>query len=96
MTEEELNNFMEFKTLLTRMDGRLERLESDMEDVRHVLIEGNGQPAMTVRVALAENEIRRINEERADKKMPRAVWVSLVLSTMTAVAAIVVAIIALK
>jgi len=92
MTEEELQNFMEFKTLLTRMDGRLERLEQDMEDVRHVLIEGNGQPAMTVRVALAENEIKRLNEERADKKMPRAAWISIVLSTATAIAAIIVAI----
>jgi hypothetical protein len=92
MDEEEKRAFMEFRDLLTRMDGRLERLESDMEDVRHVLIEGNGKPAMTVRMALAENELARLAEERSERKMPRAAWVAILLSTLTAIASIVVAI----
>jgi hypothetical protein len=85
MTNEERTQFMEFRDLLTRMDGRLERLESDMEDVRHVLIDGNGRPAMTVRMALAESEIQRvanvINEDRIDRRMPRSAWVAILCST---------------
>lgn len=96
MTEQENTHFMEFRDLLTRMDGRLERLESDMEDVRHVLIEGNGKPAMTVRMALAENEIARMAEERADRKMPRAAWIAILLSTLMSLAGIAVAVLAHK
>ena len=91
MTEEEKVEFMEFRDLLTRMDGRLERLESDMEDVRHVLIEGNGKPAMTVRMALAENELQRLTEERADRKMPRSVWVTMVVSSAVSIVAVIIA-----
>lgn len=93
MTEEEKMEFMEFRDLLTRMDGRLERLESDMEDVRHVLIEGNGKPAMTVRMALAENELQRLTEERADRKMPRAAWVAILISALLSLGGIAVALV---
>ncbi len=90
MTEQEQTQFMEFRDLLTRMDGRLERLESDMEDVRHVLIEGNGKPAMTVRMALAENELQRLADERSDRKMPRAAWLAITISTMVSIAGIII------
>lgn len=93
MTGEEQTQFMEFRDLLTRMDGRLERLESDMEDVRHVLIEGNGRPAMTVRMALAENELQRLTEERSDRKMPRAAWVAILISTLMSLAGVIVAVV---
>ena len=92
MTEEEKMDLMEMRNILTKMDGRLERLESDMEDVRHVLIEGNGKPAMTVRMALAENELQRLTEERGDKKMPRAAWVALLVSTLMSMVGVAVAI----
>ena len=84
-------DFMDFRDLLTRLDGRLERLESDMEDVRHVLIEGNGKPAMTVRMALAENELGRLTEERSDRKMPRAAWVAILVSAVFSFASVLVA-----
>ncbi len=94
MTGEEQMQFNDFRDLLTRMDGRLGRLESDMEDVRHVLIEGNGKPAMTVRMALAENELQRLTgihiEERSDRKMPRAAWVAILCSTAVSLAGIVI------
>lgn len=78
MTEEE----RELRDLLMRMDSRLQRLETDSAAVRHVLIEGNGRPAMTVRMALAENELQRLNEERTDRKMPRAAWAAILISTV--------------
>lgn len=93
MGEEERRVLMEFRDLLTRMDGRLERLESDMEDVRHVLIEGNGRPAMTVRMALAENELARLADERTDRKMPRAAWVAILLSSLLSLAGVIVALV---
>lgn len=93
MTDHEQMRMMEFRELLTRMDARLERLESDMEDVRHVLIEGNGRPAMTVRMAVAENELARLTEERGDRKMPRAAWIGIMLSSALGVVGAIISIV---
>ena len=55
-------------------------LKEDISQIKHVLIEGNGQPAMTVRLALVENELKRVSEERNDRKMPRAAWLAIFVS----------------
>ena len=57
-------------------------LKEDISQIKHVLIEGNGQPAMTVRLALVENEIKRVTEERSDRKLPRSAWLSIVVSAI--------------
>jgi len=57
-------------------------LKEDVGQIKHVLIEGNGQPAMTVRLALVENELKRVAEERTEKKLPRSAWVSIVVSAV--------------
>lgn len=64
-------------------------LKADVEQIKHVLLEGNGTPAMTVRVALAEADLKRLKEERDDKKMPRSAWVAIVLSSVIGIAGIV-------
>lgn len=78
----------EMKEMLTRLDERTKELASDVRQMKYVLIEGNGTPAMTVRLAVAENELERLKEERVDKKMPRAAWVAILLSTIVSVVAI--------
>lgn len=57
-------------------------LRGDVEQIKHVLIEGNGTPAMTVRVAIVENELERVKEERNDAKMPRSFSVGLAVSIL--------------
>lgn len=76
------------KELLVKLDSRLERIEDDVSKLKHVLMEGNGQPAMTVRVAILENELERVNEERADRKMPRSAWIAIVVSILLALVSI--------
>lgn len=63
-------------------------LKEDVAQIKHVLIEGNGQPAMTVRLALLENEQKRITEERNDRKLPRSAWVAIVISAIFSIAGI--------
>lgn len=60
------------------------QIKEDVEQIKHVLLEGNGTPAMTVRIALAEQQLDRLREERDDKKMPRAAWVAIVVSSLLA------------
>jgi hypothetical protein len=57
-------------------------LKEDLSQIKHVLIEGNGRPAMTVRLALVESEIERVRQERNDRKLPRAAWLGIVLSSV--------------
>lgn len=68
--------------LLTSIDGRLDRIEDDVKGLRKILVEGNGTPAMTVRVAVLENELTRVKEEREDQKVPRAVWLGIIISVV--------------
>ncbi len=68
-------------------------IKEDVAQIKHVLIEGNGQPAMTVRVALAEQELERMREERDDKKMPRAAWAAILISSLIGIAGIVASVI---
>lgn len=63
-------------------------IKEDVEQIKHVLLEGNGTPAMTVRLAVAENELARIKEDRVDMKMPRAAWVGIVVSIALGIASI--------
>jgi hypothetical protein len=63
-------------------------IKEDVEQIKHVLLEGNGSPPMTVRVALAENDLKRLREERDDKKMPRAAWVAIMVSILLALVSI--------
>lgn len=63
-------------------------IKEDIDQIKHVLLEGNGTPAMTVRLAVAENELRRLTEERNDKKMPRSAMVGIVVSIVLALASI--------
>lgn len=63
-------------------------IKEDVEQIKHVLLEGNGTPAMVVRIALAENELKRLTEERNDQKMPRAAWVAIVVSILLGLASI--------
>lgn len=76
------------KELLAKLDGRLERIEEDVSKLKYVIVEGNGQPAMTVRVAVIENELERVKEERTDAKMPRSAWVAIIVSIVLALASI--------
>jgi hypothetical protein len=85
MNDEDMQNIREF---LLKLDGRLEKLEENVSDIKHVVIDGNGKPPMTVRLALAEAELERVKEERVDKKMPRTAWLGIVVSIILAVASI--------
>jgi hypothetical protein len=68
-------------------------IKEDVEQIKHVLIEGNGQPAMTVRVALAEQELARLREERDDKKLPRAAWAAILISSLIGIAGVIASVV---
>lgn len=74
----------EIKMVLARMDERWERVEEDLKKLKHVLLEGNGSPAVTVQVATMDQRIKQLEEDKNDRKVPRAVsagiWVSIVLA----------------
>lgn len=73
----------EIKVFVARMDERWERVEEDLKKLKHVLLEGNGSPAVIVTVATMDQRIKQLEEDRTDKKVPRhvalGIWVSIIL-----------------
>lgn len=78
-------------TLLIELRTELKNLRDDVDDIRHVLLEGNGKPALTEQVLVNKIKIDRLEEERADRKLPRAVWVAILLSSLLSLAGVVAA-----
>lgn len=79
------------RELLIRLDERMAKLSDDMDQVKHVLLEGNGSPPLTMQVATNKMKIDRLEEERVDKKLPRAAWLGILISTILSVAGLVAA-----
>lgn len=67
-------------------------MRDDVDQIKHVMIEGNGTPPMTVRLAVLEHEIKRVTEDRADQKIPRHVSIGLAVSILFGVAGLLVGI----
>lgn len=65
-------------------------VKEDVEQIKHVLLEGNGRPAMTVQVATMDQRIKNLEEKEDDRKIPRSVSLGIVVSLVLGVASILV------
>lgn len=75
--------------LLTELKTKIEVMHGDLEQIKHVLLEGNGKPPLTEQVLTNKMRLDRLEEERTDKKVPRAVWAGIVISSVLSVAGII-------
>ncbi len=96
--------------VIARIDERTERTESDVAKLTHVILEGNGTPAITtqlatlnlkvsnleevtpnvaVQLATLSLEVGALKENAKESKIPRAVWVGIVTSTIVSIVGIV-------
>ena len=70
--------------LLVELRINMGHLKLNVDQLKHVLIEGNGKPAVTEQVALLVHKVAKIeetiDEEREDRKLPRAAWIGIVIS----------------
>lgn len=64
MTDEEMLG------LLVRLDERTKTMADDVEQLKHVILEGNGTPALTVQVARLDERLDQVDRER-EAKLPR-------------------------
>lgn len=59
-------------------------IKEDVGQIKHVLIDGNGTPALTIQVATMNERVKQLEESERDKKVPRhvsiGIWVSIVLA----------------
>lgn len=66
--------------LLLELKLKLETLQEEVGKISHVLIEGNGKPALTEQVLTNRLKIERLEEEREDKKLPRSASIGIIVS----------------
>ncbi len=72
------------RALLARIDERTQQTAEDVDKLKHVLLEGNGTPAVIVQVATHAERLKTLEEDRRDAKIPRHVSVGLVVSIILA------------
>jgi hypothetical protein len=63
-------------------------MKEDIEQIKCILIEGNGRPAMTVQVATIDQRLRSLEMKEEDRKVPRSVSIGIVVSLVLGVASI--------
>lgn len=83
----------QLRVAFAKIDTKLDNVAERVEKLTHALLDGNGQPSIMVRVALIEDQLKRVVEERNDDKVPRAAWLAILLSTIVGAAAVIVAVI---
>lgn len=74
--------------LLIRLNERMEGMARDVEQLKHVLLEGNGSPSLTVQVATINTRLHSLEETNKDYRIPRHVWVGIVVSALIGITGI--------
>lgn len=83
MTNEDRDN------LLIELKLKVSNVQDDVEQIKHVLLEGNGSPSLTAQVLTHKLKLERLEEERSDSKVPRSVWIGIVVSGLIGIGGIV-------
>lgn len=72
------------RDLLIRIDERTEQTQKDVDLLKHVILEGNGTPPMTVQIATMFTRLESLENDRDESKIPRHVTVGLIVSIILA------------
>jgi len=72
------------RDLLVRIDERTEQTQKDVNLLKHVILEGNGTPALTVQVATLNTRLSSMEENNKESSIPRHVTVGLIVSVIIA------------
>jgi TolA-binding protein len=74
--------------LLITLREQVRSMQEDIGQIKHVLLDGNGQPSLVVQVATQSQRISQLEEERADRKVPRSIWIGIVVSAVLSLGSI--------
>lgn len=80
----------EFTSQLRRVDERITAMGDDIEQLHHILLEGNGRPAMTVQVATMETRLKGLEDQAKENRIPRHVWIATIISAIIGIIGIIV------
>ena len=76
----------ELEDVVQEVRLNLQYLAERVGRISHVLLEGNGKPALTEQVAILVHKVGAIEEAmketRVDNKLPKAAWLGIVVSIM--------------
>ena len=75
----------DLRITLATMSEQLKNVQEDIDQIKHVLIDGNGRPPVVTTVAIHAEKLAKLEEKESDKKIPRAVWVGMLLSIILSI-----------
>lgn len=64
-------------------------LKDEVSIIKNVLIGTGSAEALTVRVAISENELLRLKEERHDRKLPKTAWAGFIITSIIGISGII-------
>lgn len=82
----------EMCSLLIRLEERVKSMAENVGQLHHVLLEGNGSPALTVQVATIDQRLDALEDAAKDYRIPRHVWMGIIISAVIGLVGIAVAI----
>lgn len=84
MSDEEF--IAEIKGMFNVLDERTKAMKDGLDVLKHVLLEGNGSPALTVQVATIDTRLKTVEEDQKEEKehkaVPRQVSISIAVSIL--------------
>lgn len=86
ITPQELDIATSVATLVTQT----KTIMDDVSKLKHVILEGNGVPAITVQVATLNEKVGRLEEDARGYRIPRGMWVGIVVSAVIGILGIIV------
>lgn len=77
--------------LLERIEslaGTIRESSERMDNLYHLIFEGNGKPSLMVQAATLDQRVGFLEARARDGRVPRAVWLPLVLSVLLGLASL--------
>ena len=62
-------NDVDVSALLQRLDERTEKTEEMVGKLAHVILEGNGTPALTVQIATLTEKVKSLEDDASHKRL---------------------------
>lgn len=81
----------EITRALGSLSQKVEQIADDTSELRHVLLTGNGTPALTTTVARLDERVKSLEVKDLEQRVPRHVTLGLVVSILLGVAGLLIA-----
>lgn len=75
--------------LLARIDEKLTKVVTEVGELHHILLTGNGQPAIVSQIAVITEKVENLEQTNENKSIPRHAWLGALISLVAVAVSII-------